>query len=312
MTVMVGAAWRRRLLRVAVMTVTAPVVACGGGSGNTPSSSPSFPTLTIIANSNGYTIEPTTLPAGTVELRLQNHSQRPIQFKFATPLAGVTLAQLRATVDANTLDQLPKEVELGFGWSLPPGQSQTLFLTYLASTNYVLSLISLGGPNSPSEAAQGFLGQFTVRGATPKSTPQPKVAGTLTVTAHSLSVPAGFGKGTFAMVNTDASNGHGVGFYRFTGAPMPLSKVVAAFATAGQATGPTPPPGPPPEVALGLQLVGSADPFPAYGCSCIMGSQILGTFSLSPGTYVALGNGYDPKTGAVEAAEGLAAEFTVT
>jgi hypothetical protein len=101
-------------------------------------------------------------------------------------------------------------------------------------------------------------------------------------------------------------------FFRFTGAAKPLADVVAAMGAAGQLTGPTPPPGPPPDVALGLQAMGSAQPLPAFGCSCIMGSRVLGTFNLSPGTYVALGTGYDPTTKVFDGAAGIAAEFTVS
>ncbi len=122
----------------------------------------------------------------------------------------------------------------------------------------------------------------------------------------------GFGKGTFALLNTDASDGHALSFFRFTGAAKPLADIVAKFGAVGLATGPTPPTGPPPDIALGLQGIGGAEPLPAFGCSCIMGSRILGTFALPPGPYVVLGSGFDPKTNVLEATEGIAAEFTVT
>lgn len=291
------------------LLISAMLTACGASPSSAPPSA--IPKLTITAGANGYDVQPTTpLPAGTVELDLRNSSRLPVQFMFGSPLGSTTLAQVRATVTSGSLDRLQQQVEFGFGWALPPTQAQTLFLTYRASTNFVLSLISLG-PNTPVQAAQGFLAQFTVRGTPAKAQPQPSVAGTLTVTGHSVSVPDGFGKGTFAMLNTDASAGHELSFFRFTGAAHTLSEVVAAFGAVGQATGPAPPTGPLPDQALGLQGLGSAQPLPADGCSCIMGSRVLGTFALSPGTYVVLGTGYDPTTKALEATEGIAAEFTV-
>jgi hypothetical protein len=293
----------------AIIASALTALAACGGSSSTPSA-PSIPKVSITAGANGYDLQAATpLPAGLIEFDLRNNDRAPHQFTFASPLVNTTLAELRATVTSGKLDQLPKEVELGFGWGLPPMAAQTLYLTYQASTNFVLSLIS-AGPHTPVQAAQGYLAQFTVRGATQKGQTQPHVAGTLTFNAHSVSVPTGFGKGTFAMINTDPT-GHRLSFYRFTGDAKPLAAVVATFAAQGELTGPTPPPGPPPEVALGLRLLGGADQFPAFGCSCIMGSRVLGAFALAPGTYVALGDGFDPKTNVLEATEGLAAEFTV-
>ena len=300
---------RSRCLLGISLLISAMVTACGASSSG--SASPAFPTLTITAGASGYRIQPTTpLPAGTIQVNLRNASHFPTQFKFASPLAGVTLAQVRATVTSGALDQLPHEVEMGLGWALPPTQTQTFYLTYQAGTSFVLSLISRG-PNSPVQAAQGYLAEFTVRGTQSKGQAQPKAAGTLSVTAHSVSVPQGFGKGTFAMVNTDVKDGHELSFFRFTKGAKPLAEVVAKFGAVGLATGPTPPPGPPPEVALGLRELSSVQPLPPYGCSCIMGSRVLATFALSPGTYVILGMGEDPNTHVLEATEGIAAEFTV-
>jgi len=309
MTMTPGAAGlpRSRCVFGLVVLVSAVVAGCGSPSAVTP---PAIPKLTITAGTNGYTLQPTTpLPAGTIELDLRNASNRPTEFRFGSPLGSTTLAQVRATVTSGDLAGLQQKLEYGLGWSLPPAQSQTLYLTYQASTNFVLSLVSMG-PNSPVQAAQGYLAQFKVTGT--KAQPQPSVAGTLTVTANSLTVPPGFGKGTFAMLNTDASNGHELSFFRFTGVAKPLADVVAAYSAAGQATGPTPPPGPPPEAALGLEGVGVAQPLPPFGCSCIMGSRVLGTFAWPPGTYVALGTGVDPTTNVMDATVGIAAEFTVS
>lgn len=312
MTMSPGAVGRRRSHCVGGLLVLIGAVLAGCGSPTTGATQPPIPKLTITAGTDGYTLQPTTpLPAGTIELVLRNDSNRPTDFSFGSPLGSTTLAQVRATVTSGVLAGLQQEVENGLGWSLPPGQSQTLYLTYQASTNFVLSLVSMG-PNSPVQAAQGYLAQFKVTGTKAKSQPQPSVAGTLTVTANSLTVPHGFGKGTFAMLNTDASNGHELSFFRFTGVAKPLADVVAAYSAAGQATGPTPPPGPPPDVALGLEEVGAAQPLPAFGCSCIMGSRVLGTFAWPAGTYVALGTGVDPTTHVMDAAAGIAAEFTVS
>ena len=290
------------------------VAGCGGSSSNSSGAAgpASIPQVTITATSHGYDIQPAgPLPAGLLRFDLRNNDRAPHDFKFASPLGTTTLDQLRATLSSGQLDQLPQKVELGLGWSLTPMQSQTLYITYQAGTNFVLSLISMG-PNAPVQAAQGYLAQFTVSGTPPAGQPQPSVAGTLSIDAHSVSVPAGFGKGTFAMVNNDSMAGHALSIYRFSGAAHPLAEVVAAYAAQGQATGPTPPPGPPPDILLGLQLLGGSRPFPPFGCSCTMGSKVFGLFALSPGTYVLLGDSIDPKTQVLEATQGLAAEFTVS
>jgi hypothetical protein len=294
------------------LVLSGMLAGCGSSSSSTSPPAPSIPKLSITAGTSGYTLNPTTpLPAGTIELDLKNDSNRPTQFLFGSPLGSTTLAEVRATASTGDVAALQQQFEFGLGWSLPPAQSQTLYLTYQASTNFVLSLISMG-PNSPLQAAQGYLAQFKVTGTKAKSQPQPSVAGTLTVTANSVTVPHGFGKGTFAMLNTDASNGHELSFFRFTGVVKPLADVVAAMGAAGQPTGPTPPPGPPPEVSLGLEEAGSAQPLPPFGCSCIMGSRVIGTFAWPPGTYVALGTGVDPTTNVMDATVGIAAEFTVS
>jgi hypothetical protein len=316
----------RRLLAspILICGVVMATAACGSSS-STSSSSPSIPKVTITASGTGFSIQPTTpVPAGLIEFDLRNDDGAPHEFKFASPLAGATLDQIKATVSSATADQLftqlGKQVELGFSWGLPPHSAQTLYLTYQASTDFVLSLISTG-PSVPAQAANGYLAQFTVRGTQPAGLPQPQVAGAMTITSTSLTVPSGFGKGTFAIVNSDAAAGHRLTFYRFTGGAKPLADVVAAFAAAAAQQGfnvppgstpPPPPTGPPPEITLGMQRLGGPDPFPPYGCSCIMGSQVLGTFALSPGTYVVLGDGYDFKTNKLEASEGIAAEFTVS
>jgi hypothetical protein len=306
----------RMLVSVAALSClgVATLVACGGSSSNSSGSagSASIPRVTITATAHGYDIQPPgPLPAGVIQFDLRNNDRAPHDFKFGTPLGTTTLDQLRATLSSGQLDQLPQKVELGLGWSLTPMQSQSLYITYQPGTNFVLSLISMG-PNAPVQAAQGYLAQFTVSGTPPAGQPLPTVAGTLSIDAHSVSVPNGFGKGTFAMVNTDAMAGHALSIYRFTGAAHPLAEVVAAYAAQAQATGPTPPPGPPPDVLLGLQLLGGSRPFPPFGCSCTMGSKVFGLFALSPGTYVLLGDSIDPKTQVLEAAQGMAAEFTVS
>ena len=290
------------------------VAGCGGSSSNSSGSagSASIPQVSITATSRGYDIQPSgPLPAGLLRFDLRNNDRAPHEFKFATPLGSTTLDQLRATLTSGQLTQVPQKVELGFGWGLPPMASQTLYLTYQAGTVFVLSMIAMG-PNAPLQAAQGWLGQFTVSGTAPAGQPQPSVAGTLSVDAHSVSVPSGFGKGTFAMINKDTTLGHALSIYRFTGPAKPLADVVAAFAAQGNATGPTPPPGPPPDILLSIQLLGGSRPFPPFGCSCMMGSKVLGLFALSPGTYLLLGDSLDPRTQTLEAIEGLAAEFTVT
>jgi hypothetical protein len=314
----VGRPLGRARMRVSVAALScagvATLVACGGSSSNSSGSagSASIPQVSITATANGYDIQPPgPLPAGVIRFDLRNNDHALHEFKFASPLGTTTLDQLRATLTSGQLNQLPQKVELGFGWGLPPMTSQTLYITYQAGTNFVLSLIGRG-PNAPLQAAQGYLAQFTVRGTAPSGQPQPSVAGTLSIDAHSVSVPSGFGKGTFAMVNTDAMAGHALSIYRFTGAAHPLAEVVAAYAAQGQATGPTPPPGPPPDLVLGLQFLGGSRPFPPFGCSCTMGSKVFGLFALSPGTYVVLGDGIDPKTQVLEATQGLAAEFTVS
>jgi hypothetical protein len=306
----------RRLITVAALSCAGvvAVAGCGGSSSNSSGSagSASIPQVSITATAHGYDIQPAgPLPAGLLRFDLRNNDRAPHEFKFATPLGSTTLDQLRATLSSGQLTQLPQKVELGFGWGLPPMASQTLYLTYQAGTNFVLSLIGMG-PNAPLQAAQGYLAQFTVSGTAPAGQPQPSVAGTLLVDAHSVSVPTGFGKGTFAMVNNDSMAGHALSIYRFTGAAKPLADVVAAFVAQGNATGPTPPPGPPPDILLGIQLLGGSRPFPPFGCSCTMGSKILGLFALSPGTYALLGDSIDPKTQVLEATQGLAAEFTVS
>jgi hypothetical protein len=289
------------------------VVALAACGGSTSTSSSSIPKVSIAATASGYDIQPAgQLPAGLIEFDLHNNDSALHEFKFASPVAGTTLDQLRATLSSGNLDQLPQKVELGFSWVLPPAGSQTLFLTFAASTNFVLSLISRG-PNAPVQAAQGYLAQFTVSGAPAKGQPQPTTGGTLAISANAVNVPTGFGKGTYVMVNTDSVAAHRLTFYRFTGPAKPLADVVAAFAQQAQAAnGPAPPTGPPPQLTLGLQGIGGPDPFPPFGCSCIIGSQVLGTFNLSPGTYVAFGDGIDPKTNMFEASAGLAAEFTVS
>jgi hypothetical protein len=296
--------------RGAVFTCAAAMMLAACGESTTTPSPPSIPKVSITADAHGFTIQPSSpLQAGLLEFDLRNSDARPHQFTFASPLGTTTLDQIRATVTSGQLDQLHNQVELGFSWGLPPGGAQTLYLTYHASTDFVVSLISMG-PHALPEAARGYLAQFTVSGTQSTGQPQPSVAGTLTINTHSISVPTGFGKGTFAMVNMDAA-GHRLTFFRFTGAAKPLADVIAAF-DQPPATGPTPPSGPPPELTLGLQSLGGATPFPPYGCSCIMGSRVLGTFDLSPGTYVLLGDDYNPVTNKIEATEGLAAEFTVS
>src|SRR6202521_724571 len=237
MTDSAGGSLRRSriLIMIAVLSCVGVVTlaACGGSSSNS-SGSASIPQVSITATAQGYDIQPAgPLPAGVIRFDLRNNDRAPHEFKFASPLGTTTLDQLRATLSSGQLTQLPQKVELGFGWSLAPLASQTLYITYQAGVNFVLSLISMG-PNAPVQAAQGYLAQFIVRGTPPAGHPQPSVAGTLSIDAHSVSVPSGFGKGTFAMVNTDAMAGHALSIYRFTGAAHPLAEVVAAYAAQGQ------------------------------------------------------------------------------
>ncbi len=121
----------RSRLVAAVLTsgAVAVLVSCGGSS--SAATPPSIPTLTITAGPNGYAVQPKNpLPAGLIQFNLRNNDRGPHQFQFATPFAGTTLATLRTTVTSGQLTQLPKEIETGLSWAVPPGTSQTIYLTY--------------------------------------------------------------------------------------------------------------------------------------------------------------------------------------
>lgn len=296
----------RALTAVLGCAATAALAGCGGSATTSSSTaSPSIPKINITAGPNGFEPLPTTpFPAGLIEFDLHNTDVAPHSFNFATPLAGVTLDQFRTSLqNVGPNSQQPPPVEFSLAWVLPPEQSQTLYLNYNASTNFVASMLSRG-PSAPPDAARGYLVQFTVRGTPPigAASLSPKVTGTLSINASSFTVPSGFGKGTFSINNTDMV-GHGVNVIGVTDASKTLADIIAGLDVGPQS------PGPPP---LWLKQMGGALTIPSPGCSCVVSSVILATYDLHPGRYVVADLQMDPKTNKSRFTEGLIAEFTVS
>lgn len=133
-----SAAARRLLLSsLALASLMLALSACNQ---TTTPAQPAVPAVTIIANDTALKM-PKSIPAGLTLAVLQNHGKQPHQAQFALLNAGVTAAQIEATIQQKSLIAALSLFSLSGGaGTVAPGKSQSVLLNLVEGNYVALSL----------------------------------------------------------------------------------------------------------------------------------------------------------------------------
>jgi hypothetical protein len=209
---------------VAAVVVSA-LAACGGSSsgGTGASAASTSPAATnqlhVTITDGGYRIEGNPRP-GRIDIVVVNQSSEAGEFSFQPLKPGVTVAKLVSVLKhkgegaANNL--LSGDSDSG-GYGEPAiigagMTAETITTAAVPAGDYVAASF-LPGPHGVPQALQGRIGGFTISGPKFDAVPA-SVGGTIELTDHAITLPAGFdGHGTYAVTNR-GSRAHDVSFAR--------------------------------------------------------------------------------------------------
>lgn len=261
----------------------------GSAGINPQASSSAVPEVTITAREYSYDA-PATLPAGLVGLTLTNSGQKDHDFRFYQLVAGATLDQLQAALQAQDQAKFESLVAGRGGWDAAPGETHKVTVGFQAG-QYLLTSLAGGRGGGKPDIAQGMKALISVSGTAPAGQQPPAVDGTLTMKDFSFDVPAGFGKGTFTVINAGVQS-HEVLLNTLD--PGKTLDDVKAYLRSAQS-------GPP---SWAHAVAGMPEIAP--------GTTQWVTMNLPPGHYLMLCRVLDPATNAPHAAKGMIADFTIS
>ena len=220
---------------------------------------------------------PATVPAGLVDIHLDNQGTEPHQITLARLADGQDPDAVLAGLDNDDLSFMALATLVGGPDDVPSGQDHSV-TTILDPGTYVAFCAIQSPTDGKAHFMKGMRASFTVAGASGAgSAAAPSTDGTITIGASGYALPAGFsGHGTFAVDNA---------------MPLPADLSILRLADGkGQQDvvdflSGTTPPGPPPFVAAG-------------GVTTIShGTTAYLPLDLDPGTYVFLAFTPDPQAG---------------
>jgi uncharacterized cupredoxin-like copper-binding protein len=194
---------RRAVVLVAVATLLA---ACGSSGGSdaksdstTTTTAKALPKVTIEAADFSFKA-PATIPAGYVDVTVNNTGKEGHQVQFVKLGNGVTMDAFVAAVSKTDIGALASSTFVGGPNGADPGQSVTTTVKLDPGT-YALACLIPGSDGQP-HAAHGMTGTVKVVKTAASVETAPTTKGTITLGDFVFEPPAGFnGNGTYAVVN---------------------------------------------------------------------------------------------------------------
>jgi len=201
---------RRIVAPLALASVLVGGTACGGSSdadtGSAASSSAAGSNqLTITTKGMAYAITGHPHP-GNIDITFDNADDAAHEAQIVRLAAGKTVKDLLADMQeggeqaaAGDLAGNPEEMTYGTPSLLYGGEKTEVVSDTIDAGNYAV-LCFLPGPDGMPHVAMGMAAGFTVAGDEVTSTPHS--AGTVSLADDGITVPDGFGSGTYEVTNT--------------------------------------------------------------------------------------------------------------
>ena len=194
---------------LALAALLAGTVACGGtaeaGSAQHPAAGYQANKLTITTNGMGYTIKGSPRP-GNIDITFDNPDGAAHEAEIVKLADGKTIQDVLHDMQqggeeaaAADLDGNPEEMNYGTPAMLSGGEKTEVVSGKLAPGTYGV-VCFLPGPDGMPHVAMGMAAQFTVAGKEIDRTP--KSAGTVQLADDGITLPDGFGSGTYEVTNT--------------------------------------------------------------------------------------------------------------
>jgi uncharacterized cupredoxin-like copper-binding protein len=253
------------------------------------------PTLTVVAHDYSFSVPDGIVPAGYVDVTLQNQGKQDHQLQIVK-LGRSTFDEFKAAAIKTDIGAMkPSTVFIGGPNNVAPGKSVTATVKLEAGL-YVVACFIPGTDGKP-HAAKGMLGEFQVAPANDSINTAPKSSATIILGDFSFTVPAGFtGKGQVDISN-QGTQVHEAALFKIN----PGKTLAQAKAFLLTPPGTPPPAGPPPFT----EVTGTV------GLSPLQHAWL--DMDLTPGNYMLICFFPDPKKGGIpHALEGMVKGFTIS
>ena len=295
---------RRRMITTRAVAVAAAVLlfaACGSSSGSsakdtstTTKKATTLPKVTIEAADFSFDV-PATIPAGYVDVTVNNTGKEGHQVQFVKLGDGVTYDDFKAAAAKTDISALSTSTFVGGPNGADPGGSASAILKLDPGT-YALTCFIPGADGTP-HAAHGMNATVEVKKTAESVETAPTTKGTITLGDFVFEPPAGFnGNGTYAVEN-QGNEVHELALFKIADGKT-LDDVKGFILTP---PGTPPPAGPPPFTEVG-GTVGLSH-----------GQTAWLDLKLDPGDYAMFCFFPDPnKDDMPHALEGMIKGFTVT
>jgi uncharacterized cupredoxin-like copper-binding protein len=198
------------------------------------------PTITVIARDYSFTVPDTVVPAGYVDVTLDNEGKQDHQLQIVK-LGRSTFDQFKAAAITTDIGAVkPGVVFVGGPNDAAPGKSTTATVK-LEPGLYAVACFIPGADGKP-HAAKGMLGELQVGPLNDSINAAPKATATIILGDFSFTLPAGFtGKGEVDISN-QGTQVHELNLFKLN----PGKTVAQAKAYLLTPPGTPPPAGPPP------------------------------------------------------------------
>jgi hypothetical protein len=270
------------------------LTACGGTdkSGNSAATPAAAPTkITMTAKDYSFDM-PQTVPAGLVDITMNNVGNEPHQANLGRLNQGMTHDQVLAAAQKDPMHILPLMTFVGGPNVVNGGQSQEVILN-LSPGDYVATCFVLTKDHKATHVTKGMVMFFQVTGPDKSSqVSQPSAQGQVNLKDFQLVLPTPFKAGPVMLkVTNDGPSAHEFN----VGKLLPGKKyqdVVDYFHD--------------------KRVPGSPPPFEYIGGIATLSSGLSGwvKLNLPPGDYIAFCFTPDPKTGRLHTAMDMETQFT--
>jgi hypothetical protein len=196
-----SAAGRNHRRRTAILAGAAVVAVGGAAAGVLVATSGGSSPHSVTLTATEYTFSvPATVPAGLTKVTLRDDGVLAHQADLLKLDAGVTDATIEAALRKSAEGYVGLATLEGGPGGIPAGTTGTAWVNLQAGSYVVACFLRGGSATGPNHAMLGMVQPLTVTAGTSSRKP-PASSGQVTLLDHEMSLPAGFGRGVYRVVN---------------------------------------------------------------------------------------------------------------
>jgi hypothetical protein len=182
--------------------VAAALVVAGTGAAIAATSSASSSVHTLSLTATEYTFSgPSIVKAGLTKVTLHDGGLLAHQADLLKVNPGVAVAAVEAGLRKSPNGFAGLATPYGGPGGILSGQDATAWVNLTAGSYVITCFLRGGGATGPNHAMLGMVKALQVTGSAPVTVKAPAVAGQVVLSDHSLSLPAGFGRGRYQVTN---------------------------------------------------------------------------------------------------------------